>query len=156
MDIQDFQKTVANKSIWGGLLRMICCSWLCIWDKLLPSPHFIKQPLMPIQLKFQEIYLLGMDFSYSVERHDDNTITKANISNHMREIEEEEKRFYKGNLERYSVTYMADIDLQLASFLYCIPSPAADVNAALHPSNNFINVSFADIISLQKTGSPAQ
>ncbi len=71
---------------------------------------------LAVYMGFQEIYLLGMDFSYSVERHDDNTITKANISNHMREIEEEEKRFYKGNLERYSVTYMADIDLQLAGY----------------------------------------
>lgn len=66
---------------------------------------------------FQKIYLLGMDFNYSVERHADHTITrKDNVCNHMDEIEQEEKRFYEALSERHKETYIADIDLQLAGY----------------------------------------
>lgn len=65
---------------------------------------------------FKQIYLLGMDFSYSVEKYEDNTIVKKDISNHMSEIEEEEKRFYQAVSVLYNETYIAEVDLQLAGF----------------------------------------
>lgn len=71
---------------------------------------------LAVYMGFKEIYLLGMDFSYSVERHKDNTVIKNNVSNHMYEMEEEEKRFYELVKNRYGVNYIADVDLQLAGY----------------------------------------
>lgn len=65
---------------------------------------------------FKQIYLLGMDFSYSVEKYKDNRIVKKDVSNHMSEIEEEEKRFYQAVSAHYNETYIAEIDLQLAGY----------------------------------------
>lgn len=73
---------------------------------------------LAVYMGFQKIYLLGMDFNYSVERHADHTVTrKENICNHMKEIEQEEQRFYKAISERHNENYMADVDLQLAGYL---------------------------------------
>lgn len=71
---------------------------------------------LAVYMGFQEIYLLGMDFSYSVERHNDNSITKNGVCNHMKEIEWEEQKFYKAISKKYNESYMADIDLQLAGY----------------------------------------
>lgn len=69
-----------------------------------------------VYMGFKEIYLLGMDFNYSVERHINGSITRKNVCNHMKEIEKEEKIFYDKILKRHGETYIADIDLQLAGF----------------------------------------
>lgn len=71
---------------------------------------------LAVYMGVEQIYLLGMDFNYSVERHDDDTVIKKNILNHMPEIEAEEKRFYRAALERYDNTYVAEIDRQLAGY----------------------------------------
>lgn len=72
---------------------------------------------LAVYMGFQEIYLLGMDFNYSVERHNDNLITRNSVCNHMEEIEREERKFYKAISKRYNETYIADIDFQLAGYL---------------------------------------
>lgn len=69
-----------------------------------------------VYMGFKELYLLGMDFNYSVERYENGSITRKNVCNHMKEIEKEEKIFYDEILKRHGETYIADIDLQLAGF----------------------------------------
>ncbi|MCM1232442.1 MAG: DUF115 domain-containing protein [Ruminococcus flavefaciens] len=72
---------------------------------------------LAVYMGFTQIYLLGMDFSYSVEQHEDDTIVRNNVCNHMEEIEKEEaKRFYKKTVDRHGDSYVASIDLQLAGF----------------------------------------
>lgn len=71
---------------------------------------------LAVYMGFKQIYLLGMDFNYSVERYEDNTIIKKDICNHMKEIEKEEMQFYEAVSQRYGASYLADIDLQLAAF----------------------------------------
>lgn len=64
----------------------------------------------------EQIYLLGMDFNYSVEQHKDGSITTNDVCNHMEEMEAEHKMFDALIKNRYGVTYLADVDLQLAAF----------------------------------------
>ena len=65
---------------------------------------------------FQEIYLLGVDCSYSIELHSDQTITKEDMVNHMAIIEEEEKRFYDASYDRYGVAAITYIDQHRAGY----------------------------------------
>lgn len=71
---------------------------------------------LAVYMGFKQIYLLGMDFSYSVEKHEDNSITRQNVCNHMEEIEREEKKLYKSLISRWGSSYLAEIDLQLAGY----------------------------------------
>lgn len=71
---------------------------------------------LAVYMGFETIYLLGMDCNYSVEQRQGNVITRKNICNHMKEIEEEEKRFYKATYDRYGEIYMAKVDLQLKNY----------------------------------------
>lgn len=71
---------------------------------------------LAVYMGFKQIYLLGMDFNYSVERHHDGSVIKKNISNHMNEIEKEQKQFNGKVSKRYGVPYLADVDIQLAAF----------------------------------------
>ena len=71
---------------------------------------------LAVYMGFKKIYLLGIDFNYSVERHRDHTVTNKDVCNHMKEIEEEEKRFYEPISRRHGTPYMADVDLQLAGY----------------------------------------
>lgn len=64
----------------------------------------------------EQIYLLGMDFNYSMEQHKDGTIVTNQVCNHMEEIEAEHKVFDELIKSRYGVPYLADVDLQLAAF----------------------------------------
>lgn len=65
---------------------------------------------------FEQIYLLGMDFNYSVEQHKNGSITTNNICNHMKEMEAGHKMFDELIKKRYGVSYLADVDLQLAAY----------------------------------------
>ena len=71
---------------------------------------------LAVYMGFEQIYLLGMDFNYSVEQHKDGSITKNDVCNHMEIMEIEHKMFDELIKERYGVTYLADVDLQLAAF----------------------------------------
>lgn len=71
---------------------------------------------LAIYMGIKEIYLLGIDFSFSVERYN-NRIIKNNVYNHMKEIEVEEKKgVSKALIAKYGVSYLADMDLQLAGY----------------------------------------
>lgn len=71
---------------------------------------------LAVYMGIEQIYLLGMDFNYSVEQHKDGSITTNDVCNHMEEMEEEHKMFDALIKSRYGVTYLADVDLQLAAF----------------------------------------
>ncbi len=71
---------------------------------------------LAVYMGFKKIYLLGMDLCYSVERHFDKSISKKEVCNHTKEIEEEEKQLYHAISSQYGETYVADIDLQTANF----------------------------------------
>lgn len=63
---------------------------------------------LAIYMGIEEIYLLGMDLSYFSK---DN-----NKFNHMEVIEEEEKKFYKPISERYGISYVTNVGLQLSAY----------------------------------------
>lgn len=71
---------------------------------------------LAVYMGFKEIYLIGIDFSFSVERHKDGTVTYSNIINHAPELEREEERFQQAVYERHGEKCVADIDLQLAGY----------------------------------------
>lgn len=71
---------------------------------------------LAIYMGIQEIYLLGVDCSYSVEVHEDNTVTQTDVINHMDIMEEEEKRFYDANLDRHGVSSITYIDQHLFGY----------------------------------------
>lgn len=71
---------------------------------------------LAVYMGFKEIYLIGIDFSFSVEHHMDGTITRNNIVNHMPEVEREEERFQQAMYERLGEKYCAKVDLQLAGY----------------------------------------
>lgn len=65
---------------------------------------------------FSEIYLIGVDFSFSVEKSGDGHISRNDIVNHMGYIEEEEKKLHKYIIDNCGETYIADIDWQKAGY----------------------------------------
>lgn len=71
---------------------------------------------LAVYMGFKEIYLVGIDFSFSVEQHKDGTVTHSDIIDHMPEMESEERRFHQVVYERYSEKTFAAIDLQLAGY----------------------------------------
>ncbi|MCR2048730.1 DUF115 domain-containing protein [Acetatifactor muris] len=71
---------------------------------------------LAVYMGFRQIYLLGMDFSYSHERYADSTIVVKNTMNHLDIIEKVQERYYKPLTEHYGVQYMADIDLQRSGY----------------------------------------
>lgn len=71
---------------------------------------------LAVYMGIKQIYLLGIDFSFSVERRN-NVFVKNDVCNHIKEIEEEEeKRVSNAIFEQYGVTYFADTDWQLAGY----------------------------------------
>lgn len=71
---------------------------------------------LAVYMGIQEIYLIGMDCNYSIERHLNGTITRNNLANYMPEIESEAQNFYNAVFERHGQHCIADIDLQLAGY----------------------------------------
>lgn len=71
---------------------------------------------LAVYMGFKKIYLLGVDCTFSVERHKNGSITVNHCVNHMDEIEEERKKFNDQVKDRFGYSYLADIDLQIAGY----------------------------------------
>lgn len=72
---------------------------------------------LAVYMGFKEIYLLGIDCNYAVERHEDGSVTRNDIRDHIQEIEEEGERFFwQAVNDRYGEKCLADIDAQLAAY----------------------------------------
>ena len=67
---------------------------------------------LAVYMGFHTIYLLGMDFSYTIERHKDGKIEFNDRENHMYKIQKEENIFGEENKKKHGYSYVADIDWQ--------------------------------------------
>lgn len=72
---------------------------------------------LAVYMGFQEIYLLGIDASYSVERHKDGTIDLYQVENHSKILEEEENKFKKDTIETFGYEILSDVDLHLDGYM---------------------------------------
>lgn len=72
---------------------------------------------MAVYMGFKEIYLLGMDFTFSNEQYRDNSVKSRNISNHMDLIEKECQKFTKAVENRVGYSYLAYIDMQRDGYI---------------------------------------
>ena len=72
---------------------------------------------LAVYMGFKKIYLLGIDFTFSHEKHGDNSIKINNISNHMEQIEKEQERFYEVLKKKYGYNYMASVDQQKEAYM---------------------------------------
>ena len=72
---------------------------------------------MAVYMGFNEIYLLGIDFSFSNEQYKDGTVQSKNISNHMELIEKEDRKFNEMAKDRVGYSYLAYIDMQKNGYL---------------------------------------
>lgn len=68
---------------------------------------------LAVYMGFSTIFLLGVDFSYSVERDANGNIKTKNVINHNDIIEKEEMKYYPMVNERFGYSYLASTDLQL-------------------------------------------
>ena len=73
--------------------------------------YFMLQ--LAVYMGFTEIYLLGVDCSYSVEQDAEGNIKIADVTNHNHIIEDEEKKYYPLMHKRFGYSYFASIDLQI-------------------------------------------
>ena len=73
---------------------------------------------LAVYMGFKEIILLGIDFSFSVERMNDGTFIQNNVQNHMDIIEEvESKSNASAKIKKiWGYSYSADIERQLAGY----------------------------------------
>lgn len=71
---------------------------------------------LAVYMGFKKIYLLGIDCNYAVERHEDGCVTRNNVMDHMRELEEEEKEFWQAIEDRYGEKYFVETYVQLAAY----------------------------------------
>lgn len=81
---------------------------------------------LAVYMGFSEVYLIGVDFNYSIERDYKGNIKENNVINHNVFIEEEEKVFQEIVQKKYGYKYLADIDMQLEAY------KTANRYAALH------------------------
>lgn len=72
---------------------------------------------LAIYMGFKEIYLLGIDFTFSNERDNENTIRSKNVMNHMELIEKEEENYYQIHEKKYGYSYIANIQLQQDGYI---------------------------------------
>ena len=68
---------------------------------------------LAIYMGFSKIYLLGMDFSFSVEQYHNGKIELKEVQNHADLIEEEEVQYYSQIEKLMGYSYVAKIDHQL-------------------------------------------
>lgn len=69
---------------------------------------------LAIYMGIKEIYLLGVDFSFSAERNSRGEIVRRNVINHNRLIESEEKELYDDiRCQTNGLNYVAEVDYQL-------------------------------------------
>lgn len=71
---------------------------------------------LAMYMGFQEIYLLGMDTSFSVERYRDGRIEINKTANHNKEIEKKDKIFVKDMVKSHGYNYIADVDSLLSGY----------------------------------------
>ncbi len=77
--------------------------------------YFMLQ--LAVYMGFNEIFLLGIDFSFSIERKLDGTIIENDVVNHMEIIEEEDSKITGDSAKKmYGYQYLADVDIQLAGY----------------------------------------
>lgn len=72
---------------------------------------------LAVYMGFKQIYLLGIDFTFSHERHKDGTVKSNNVVDHMDQIEEVDQRHGKAKKEQTGYHYLADIDMQRDGYL---------------------------------------
>lgn len=72
---------------------------------------------LAVYMGFKQIYLLGMDFTFSHEYHKDGTIEIKNVINHMEQIEKIDKTFHQAVEDLHGSYYLADMDSQLEGYL---------------------------------------
>ncbi len=65
---------------------------------------------------FKEIYLIGMDMSFSVERYKDGRVQINTTDNHIKMIEKEEEKFKEDLKAIHGYSYIADVDIQLDGY----------------------------------------
>ncbi len=65
---------------------------------------------------FKEIYLIGMDMSFSVERYKDGRVQINTTDNHVKMIEKEEEKFKEDLKAIHGYSYIADVDMQLDGY----------------------------------------
>lgn len=71
---------------------------------------------LAVYMGFKEIYLLGIDFTFSAERKYDGSIVRNDVVNHQADIEIEEDKLKPAINNVYGNDYLADIDKQLAGY----------------------------------------
>ena len=71
---------------------------------------------LAVYMGFSEIYLLGIDFTFSNERHLDGSITHNEVQNHFDLADRENKKLSKSIANMVGVDYLADTDEQLCGY----------------------------------------
>ncbi len=72
---------------------------------------------LAVYMGFKEIYLLGIDFTFSEEHHDNGSIVINDIVNHNLLIEQEEKLIISDIVKNnFGTTYYVDYDKQLRGY----------------------------------------
>lgn len=71
---------------------------------------------LAVYMGFNQIYLIGMDCNYSIEKYKDGSIVINNVKNHMDQLEEEEKRYDTDKILHKQQGCFADIDLFFAGY----------------------------------------
>ena len=71
---------------------------------------------LAVYMGFQEIYLLGIDMSYSVERYKDGRVQMNVKNNHSTLTEKEETKFKEDIISAHGYSYIADVDMQLDGY----------------------------------------
>lgn len=66
---------------------------------------------------FEEIYLLGMDCSFSHEVYNNGCVKNKDVLDHMEEIEANEIEFYKWNKVKYGSNIRADMDCIFSGYM---------------------------------------
>lgn len=71
---------------------------------------------LAVYMGFKEIYLLGMDCSFSHECYRNGEMRVNETQNHMKEIEDEEDNLKPEMKKRYGTSFIAYMDLQMDGF----------------------------------------
>lgn len=71
---------------------------------------------LAVYMGFQEIYLLGIDASYPVERHRDGTVEKWEVQAHQDMIQKEDQKFEQEEININGYQGLADIDWHMDGY----------------------------------------
>lgn len=70
-----------------------------------------------LYMGFQEIYLLGVDMSFSVEEKRNGEIQFNDVTNHQEIIEKEDRQYQFMQEERFGNSYVGRVDNQVAGYI---------------------------------------